>query len=94
MMLELDGNADKPPTERSNFLNEHKITLLMVSLSTSQLLVFLLSLDSEDKNVFVWDYIGIQAYFWNVGLLPVASIAILYPVLIIKVGPPHLCTPL
>jgi len=86
MMLEPDGDADKQSADRSDFLDEYEITPLVVSLSTPQSSVSSSPSDHEEKNVFGWDYIGIPAHFWNVGLLSVASIAVLYPVLIIEGG--------
>jgi len=41
---------------------------------------------SEEKNVFSMDYVAIPVHFWNVGLIYVASMAVLYPVLIVEMG--------
>lgn len=38
----------------------------------------------KEKNVLSLNYIGIPCHFWNVGLLSVGSIAVLYPVLVIE----------
>lgn len=80
--------ANDAPKEGGDVLVETTRTDLSEEESTSRIPTTTGTSDRavEEKNVFGIDHAAVPAHFWNVGLVMVASIAILYPVLIIEYG--------